>query len=113
MTETYTVPNTHQNHVKITQAVAQFMVEKVLSKEKIMEMAVEKLEQDYDDHYTIGELAALVKQTEIPKQHPDGPAQSNHILCFGTYHNEEPADVYYFFTKVQDYEYSALEVKEA
>ena len=117
MTKTYlNIPNTIENKIKVRQAVAQFMVEKVLTKEEIMEFAMDYLEETFKDaKHSIGDLAAMVKQTDIPSQinfdGTTGPSQPNHMLCFGSFHNELPEDQYYFFTKEQDYDYSACEVK--
>ena len=106
------IPATTENETKVRQAVSQFMVERVLTKDEIMEFAMAHLEETYAAaKHTIGDLAAMVKETEIPKARPDGPSQPNRMLCFGSYHNEEPKDQYYFFTKEQDYDYSACEVK--
>tara|TARA_R110002050_G_C8737679_1_gene497794 strand:- start:225 stop:566 length:342 start_codon:yes stop_codon:yes gene_type:complete len=110
MTDTNKIPNTQTNQTKVRQAVAQFMVERVLTKDEIMEFAMDYLEDLYADH-TIGDLAAMVKETEIPKARPNGPEQPDHMLCYGSFHNEEPENQYYFFTKEQDYDYSACEVK--
>jgi hypothetical protein len=74
----------------------------------IKAFAFEMLVETYASaKHTIGDLAAMVKRTDIPKARPDGPSQPNRILCHGKLKDE-----YYFFTKEQDYEYSALEVKE-
>ena len=114
MTKTNKIPNTNQNQAKIRHAVAEFMVEEVLTKEQIMHHAMAYLESTFENAgHTIGDLAAMVKKTDIPRARPDGPDQPNHILCFGSFHNEEPEDQYYFYTKTEDYEYSALEVKGA
>ena len=116
MTDTNKVPNTIENKIKVRQAVAQFMVEKVLTKDEIMEFAMDYLEETFAvANHTIGDLAAMVKQTDIPSQinfdGTTGPSQPNHMLSYGSYHNELPEDQYYFFTKEQDYDYSACEVK--
>ena len=112
MTDTNLIPNTQTNQTKVRQAVAQFMVERVLTKDEIMELAMDYLEETFAAaNHTIGDLAAMVKQTEIPKARPDGPDQPDHMLCYGSFHNELPEDMYYFFTKEQDYEYMACEVK--
>ena len=114
MTKTNKIPNTNQNQTKIRHAVAEFLVEEVLTKEDIMHHAMAYLEEKLEvAGHTIGDLAAMVKKTDIPKARPSGPEQPNRILCFGTLHNEEPEDQYYFFTKTEDFEYSALEVKGA
>ena len=114
MTKENKIPNTIQNQTKIRHAVAEFMVEQVLTKEQIVHHAMAYLESTFENAgHTIGDLAAMVKKTDIPKAHPSGPEQPNRILCFGTLHNEEPEDQYYFFTKTEDFEYSALEVKGA
>jgi len=115
MTE-YNIPNTLVNKIKVRQAVAQFMVERVLDRDTIYELAMDHLEAMYKDAgHTIGDLAAMVKETEIPSQlnydGTQGPSQPNNMLCFGSFHNEEPENQYYFFTKEQDYEYMACEVK--
>ena len=116
MTDTNKVPNTIENKIKVRQAVAQFMVEKVLTKDEIMELALDHLEENYFyAKHTIADLARMVKETEIPSQinfdGTTGPSQPNHMLCYGSFHNELPEDQYYFFTKEQDYDYSACEVK--
>jgi hypothetical protein len=102
------IPNTTENHSFVKDAVAEFMMEHVLTDAEIKAFAFEMLVETYSiAKHTIGDLAAMVKQTEIPKARPDGPSQPNRILCSGKLKGE-----YYFFTKEQDYEYSALEVKE-
>ena len=113
MTDTNKVPNTPENETKVRQAVSQFMVEQVLTKDEIMEFAMAHLEETYAAaKHTIGDLAAMVKNTDVPNHvRPDGPSQPNRMLCFGSFHNEEPENQYYFFTKEQDYDYSACEVK--
>ena len=98
--------NTKENLEKVKVAVAEFMVENVLTQEEILGYAMAHLQQTYNKH-TIGDLAALVKGTDIPKPHPQSPSQPNRILCHGIIKGD-----YYFFTKEQDYEYSALEVTE-
>jgi len=114
MTKINKIPNTDQNQTKIRHAVAEFLVEQVLTKDEIVQHAMAYLEETFEiAGHTIGDLAAMVKKTDIPKAHPSGPEQPNRILCFGTLHNEEPEDQYYFFTKTEDFEYSALEVKGA
>ena len=109
------IPNTHENETKVRQAVTQFMVEQVLTKDEIMEFAMAHLEETYAvAKHTIGDLARMVKETEIPAARPDGPSQPNRMLCYGTipgYTGNGPE--YYFFNKEQDYEYSAMEVKES
>tara|TARA_B100001094_G_C18178258_1_gene799253 strand:- start:2185 stop:2529 length:345 start_codon:yes stop_codon:yes gene_type:complete len=111
MTDTNLIPNTKLNQTKVRQAVSQFMVERVLTKDEIMEHAMSYLEHLYAGH-TIADLAAMVKETEIPKARPDGPSQPNRMLCYGTIpgYTGNGAE-YYFFDKEQDYEYSACEVK--
>lgn len=111
MTDTNKVPNTKLNQTKVRQAVSQFMVERVLTKDEIMEHAMSYLEHLYAGH-TIADLAAMVKETEIPKARPDGPSQPNRMLCYGTIpgYTGNGAE-YYFYDKEQDYDYSACEVK--
>jgi len=111
MTDTNLIPNTKLNQTKVRQAVSQFMVERVLTKDEIMEHAMSYLEHLYAGH-TIADLAAMVKETEIPKARPDGPSQPNRMLCYGTIpgYTGNGAE-YYFFDKEQDYEYMACEVK--
>ena len=110
------IPNTIENKIKVRQAVAEFMVQKVLPKDAIEQMAMDYLEETFRDaKHTIGDLARMVKETEIPPAHngPYAPEQPNQMLCFGTmagYQGDGP--VYYFFTKEEDYEYMACEVKE-
>ena len=112
MTDTNKVPNTTVNQTKVRQAAAQFMVERVLTKDEIMQFAMDYLEETYAiAKHSVGDLAAMVKQTEIPKARPNGPDQPDHMLCYGRFHNEEPENQFYFFTKEQDYEYMACEVK--
>ena len=113
MTDTNKVPNTIENKIKVRQAVAEFMVEHVLTKEEILQFAADYLEETFKDvGHTIADLAAMVKQTEIPPARPNGPAQPNRMLCYGTipgYTGNGPE--YYFYNKEQDYDYSACEVK--
>ena len=108
------IPNTIENKIKVRQAVAEFMVEKVLPKDAIEQMAMDYLEETFKDaKHTIGDLARMVKETEIPPLHAKAPEQPNQMLCYGTmagYQGDGP--VYYFFTKEEDYEYMACEVKE-
>ena len=110
------IPNTIENKIKVRQAVAEFMVQNVLPKDAIEQMAMDYLEETFRDaKHTIGDLARMVKETEIPPAHngPYAPEQPNHMLCFGTltgYQGNGPE--YYFFTKEEDYEYMACEVKE-
>ena len=108
------IPNTIENKIKVRQAVAEFMVEKVLTKDEIAQFAMDYLEETFKDaKHTIGDLARMVKETEIPPLHATAPEQPNQMLCFGTlagYQGDGP--VYYFFTKEEDYEYMACEVKE-
>ena len=108
------IPNTQVNQTKVRQAVAEFMVQKVLPKDAIEQMAMDYLEQTFEDaKHTIGDLARMVKETEIPPLHAMAPVQPDQMLCFGTmagYQGDGP--VYYFYTKEQDYEYMACEVKE-
>ena len=111
MTDTNLIPNTKLNQTKVRQAVAQFMVERVLTKDEITQFAMDYLEHLYAGH-TIADLAAMVKETEIPKARPDGPSQPNRMLCYGTIpgYTGNGAE-YYFYDKEQDYDYSACEVK--
>ena len=109
------IPNTIENKIKVRQATAQFMVEHVLTKDEIMQFAMDYLEETYAvAKHTIGDLARMVKETDVPNHvRPDGPSQPNRMLCYGTipgYTGNGPE--YYFFDKEQDYEYSACEVKE-
>ena len=108
------IPNTIENKIKVRQAVAEFMVQKVLPKDAIEQMAMDYLEETFRDaKHTIGDLARMVKETEIPPLHANAPEQPNQMLCFGTipgYTGNGPE--YYFFTKEEDYEYMACEVKE-
>ena len=115
MQKTYlNIPNTIENKIKVRQAVAQFMVEKVLTKDEIMELAMDYLEENYFyAKHTIADLARMVKETDIPNHvRPDGPSQPNRMLCYGTIpgYQGDGAE-YYFFDKEQDYDYSACEVK--
>ena len=113
MTDTNKVPNTTANQTKVRQAAAQFMVEQVLTKNEIEAYAMLYLEETYKAKgQTIGDLAAMVKETEIPKARLDGPAQPNRMLCYGTIpgYTGNGAE-YYFYDKEQDYDYSACEVK--
>ena len=112
------IQNTEANATKVRQAVSQFMVEQVLTKDEIMELAMSHLEETYETAgHSIGKLAEMVKQTNIPSQinfdGTEGPSQPNHMLCYGTIpgYTGDGAE-YYFFTKEQDYEYSVMEVKE-
>ena len=108
------IPNTQVNQTKVRQAVAEFMVQKVLPKDAIEQMAMDYLEETFAAaKHTIGDLARMVKETEIPPLHAKAPEQPNQMLCYGTmagYQGDGP--VYYFFTKEEDYEYMACEVKE-
>ena len=113
MTDTNLIPNTIENKIKVRQATAEFMVEHVLTKEEILQFAADYLEEAYKAKgHTIADMAAMVKQTEIPLARPDGPAQPNRMLCYGTIpgYTGDGAE-YYFYDREQDYEYSACEVK--
>ena len=114
MTDTNLIPNTLTNQTKVRQAVAEFMVQKVLPKDAIEQMAMDYLEETFKDaKHTIGDLARMVKEPEIPPLHAMAPVQPDQMLCYGTmagYQGDGP--VYYFYTKEQDYEYMACEVKE-
>jgi hypothetical protein len=109
MTTTYlNIPNTSINHDKVRQAVAQFMVEEVLTKDQIMELVMTYLEDSYAEAgHSIGDLAKMVKETDIPKPYTHSPTQPNRILCHGKVEGD-----YYFYTRESDYEYNTLEVKE-
>jgi len=112
MNDTNLIPDTKLNQTKVRQAAAQFMVERVLTKDEIMEHAMSYLEHLYAGH-SISDLAAMVKNTDIPNHiRADGPSQPNRMLCYGTIpgYTGDGAE-YYFYDKEQDYEYSACEVK--
>ncbi len=108
------IPNTIENKIKVRHAVAEFMVQNVRPKDYIEQMSMDYLEETYAlAKHTIGDLARMVKETEIPPLHAKAPEQPNQMLCFGTipgYTGNGPE--YYFFTKEEDYEYMACEVKE-
>ena len=108
----YTIPNTIENRIKVRQAVAEYMVTKCLSKEEIMDLAMDQLEETFASaKHTIGDLARMVNETQA---HPDARIpQPEQALYFGTYHNEYPEDKYYFFTRERSPEYNSLEVKGA
>ena len=114
MTDTNLIPNTIENKIKVRQAVAQFMVERVLTKDEIMQFAMDYLEECYAvAKHSIGDLAAMVKNTDVPNHvRADGPSQPNRMLCYGTIpgYTGNGAE-YYFYDKEQDYDYSACEVK--
>ena len=106
----YTIPNTIENRIKVRQAVAEYMVTKCLTKEEIMDLAMDHLEETFAlAKHTIGDLARMVNETQA---HPDARIpQPEQALYFGTYHNEAPEDQYYFFTRERSPEYNSLEVK--
>jgi hypothetical protein len=108
----YTIPNTIQNQIKVRQAVAQYMVEQCLTKDEIMELAMDQLEETFAvAKHTIGDLARMVNQTQA---YPDARVeQPEQALYFGSYHNELPEDQYYFFTKSKDPSWNSLEVRKA
>ena len=111
MTE-YTIPNTIENQTKVRQAVAEYMVTKCLSKEEIMQLAMDQLEETFAvAKHTIGDLARMVNET--PADANCRIPQPEQALYFGTYHNELPEDQYYFFTRERSPEYNSLEVKGA
>jgi len=111
MTE-YTIPNTIENRIKVRQAVAEYMVTKCLSKEEIMALAMDQLEETFAlAKHTIGDLARMVNET--PADAGCREPQPEQALYFGTYHNELPEDQYYFFTRERSPEYNSLEVKGA
>ena len=108
----YTIPNTIQNRMKVRQAVAQYMVEQCLTKEEIMELAMDQLEDTFvAAKHTIGDLARMVNET--PADANCRIPQPENALYFGTYHNEEPEDQYYFYTRARSPEWNSLEVKGA
>ena len=98
----YTIPNTPTNQTKVRQAVAEYMVNKCLTPSEITELAMDRLEELFEDaKHTIGDLARMVSET------------GERALYFGSYHNEMPEDRYYFFTRKRSPEYSTLEVRKA
>ena len=108
----YTIPNTLQNQAKVRQAVAQYMVEQCLTKDEIMELAMDQLEDTFAAaKHTIGDLARMVNETpgDVNCRIP----QPENALYFGTYHNEFPEDQYYFFTRSKDPSWNSLEVRKA
>ena len=108
----YTIPNTNENRIKVRQAVAEYMVTKCLSKEEIMQLAMDQLEETFAvAKHTIGDLARMVNET--PADANCRIPQPEQALYFGTYHNELPEDQYYFFTRERSPEYNSLEVKGA
>ena len=108
----YTVPNTIENRIKIRQAVAEYMVTKCLTKEEIMDLAMDQLEETFKvAKHTIGDLARMVNET--PADAGCRIPQPEEALYFGSYHNEEPEDQFYFFTRERSPEYNSLEVKGA
>ena len=108
----YTIPNTIENRIKVRQAVAEYMVTKCLSKEEIMQLAMDQLEETFAvAKHTIGDLARMVNET--PADANCRIPQPEQALYFGTYHNELPEDQYYFFTRERSPEYNSLEVKGA
>lgn len=108
----YTIPNTIENRIKVRQAVAEYMVNNCLTKEEIMALAMDQLEETFAvAKHTIGDLARMVNETQA---YPDArEPQPEHALYYGSYHNEFPEDKYYFFTRERSPEYSTLEVKGA
>jgi len=112
MTE-YTIPDTINNRAKVRTVVAEYMVTKCLTKEEIMELAMDHLVQTYAiAKHTIGDLARMVSETPA---YPDArEPQPEHALCFGRYPAEyRPENQYYFFTRERSPEYSTLEVRKA
>ena len=101
-----TIPNTKVNQTKVSQAVAEYMVKKCLTKSEIMELAIARLMWTHHEaKHTIGDLASMVNET---KAYPDArEPQPEHALYFGSFDNE-----YYFFTRERSPEYNSLEVKE-
>ena len=101
-----TIPNTKVNQTKVRQAVAEYMVQKVLQKDAIEQMAMDYLEQTFEDaKHTIGDLASMVNETQAYPYARE--PQPEHALYFGSHNNE-----YYFFTRERSPEYNSLEVKE-
>ena len=108
----YTIPNTIENRIKVRQAVAEYMVTKCLSKQEIMDLAIDHLEETFAfAKHTIGDLARMVNET--PADAGCREPQPEQALYFGTYHNEYPEDMYYFFTRERSPEYNSLEVRKA
>ena len=108
----YTIPNTIENRIKVRQAVAEYMVTKCLTKEEIMDLAMDQLEETFKvAKHTIGDLARMVNET--PADAGCRIPQPEQALYFGSYHNEEPEDQFYFFTRERSPEYNSLEVKGA
>ena len=108
----YTIPNTIENKIKVRQAVAQYMVEQCLTKDEIMELAMDQLEETFAvAKHTIGDLARMVNETQA---YPDAVLeQPEQALYFGIFHNEFPEDQYYFYTRSRSPEYNSLEVRKA
>ena len=111
MTE-YTIPNTPTNQTKVRQAVAEYMVTKCLTPSEITELAMDRLEELFEDaKHTIGDLARMVNETQA---YPDArEPQPEHALYYGSYHNEASDGGYYFYTRERSPEYNTLEVKGA
>ena len=107
----YTIPNTPTNQTKVRQAVAEYMVNKCLTPSEITELAMDRLEELFEDaKHTIGDLARMVNETQA---YPNArEPQPEHALYYGSYHNETDGG-YYFFTRKRSPEYSTLEVKGA
>ena len=111
MTNKYlTIPNTIQNQTKVRQAVAEYMVTKCLSKEEIMDLAMDQLEETFAfAKHTIGDLARMVNET--PADAGCREPQPEQALYFGQYESQG-LDGYYFFTRERSPEYNSLEVRE-
>ena len=111
MTNKYlTIPNTIENRIKIRQAVAEYMVTKCLSKEEIMDLAMDHLEETFAfAKHTIGDLARMVNET--PADAGCREPQPEQALYFGQYESQG-LDGYYFFTRERSPEYNSLEVRE-
>ncbi len=75
------IPNTSINHDKVRQVVSQFMVEEVLTKDQIMELAMTYLEDTYAEAgHSIGDLAKMVKETPIKENNANFyPEQALHF----------------------------------
>ena len=107
-----TIPNTKTNYNKVANTVATHMVEKCLTEQEIKQLAIQYLEETYHGaKHTIGDLARMVNET--PADAGCRIPQPEQALYFGSYHNEEPEDQFYFFTRERSPEYNSLEVKGA
>ena len=102
------IPNTSVNRDKIAYIVAQHIVDECMSDEQVRDLAIQQLEDGYNEsNYTIGDLAEQVKMTKIKENNADFyPEQALHFANSGF-----SEGALYFYVSVRDTGYTNI-VKE-